>query len=99
MPSATVRSERSDRSSPAQKCWPSPLMTSACAEAGRWISAVCSCCISASLMALRLAGRFRRMWATAPLKLICSSFSWASRPSAGVNSGVMVLMGVSGKRS
>ena len=48
--------ESSDRSSPAQKCSPSPLSTTARTASGRLTKAVCSCATSASLIALRLAG-------------------------------------------
>ena len=46
----------SDRSRPAQKCSPSPLMTTARARLGQVDEAVCSCGSAASLSALRLAG-------------------------------------------
>ena len=92
------RSTSSERSSPAQKCAPSPLTTTARTSAGRLTKAVCSCAIRPSLIALRLTGRFRRMCSTAPSWLICSSSRPASRPVAGVKveSGAGVLM--SGRR-
>ena len=67
MPSVTLRSLTSLRSRPAQKWSPSPLSTAAFMVAGMLTNAVCSCVSNASLMELRLAGRFRRMCSTAPL--------------------------------
>ena len=81
MPSAALRSASSDRSSPAQKCSPSPLSTTARVASGRLTKAVCSSATKASLMALRLAGRLRRMWVTASR---CSTRSKSGDASAGV---------------
>src|SRR5574343_17498 len=83
------RSTSSDRSRPAQKCSPSPLTTTARVSAGRLTMAVCSCAIRVSLIALRLDGRFRRMWMTGRDCATRSRSNVASRPAAGVKSVLM----------
>ena len=104
-PSATLRSDSSDRSRPAQKCSPSPLSTTARVVSGRLMKAVCSCATSASLSALRLAGRFSRTWQTGAALLDAQQVerqeAWRRGASCGnrrnwlmiVNKSVQALLG------
>ncbi|HLL17877.1 MAG TPA: hypothetical protein VK439_03765, partial [Rubrivivax sp.] len=53
---------------------------------------VCSCATSASLIALRLAGRLRRTWTSATAVWMRSSGSSASKTSTGANVRLMALV-------
>src|SRR6185369_1079494 len=89
MPSKTSRSDISDRSSPAQKCSPAPLSTTARTGSARVAKQDWICAISVSLMALRLPGRFSRTCAMSPAMPIESRSRAASAPPAGVKSAFM----------